>query len=449
MVEPTGSIHDVPVDELFFSTTDAKGIIDLSNSVFTRMSRYPREKLHAAPHNIIRHPDMPAAAFKVMWDTLQAGEPFAAYVRNLAADGSEYRVFATITPLHDGGYLSVRSRPLDEARYGAVAGIYEVVRQAERELLSQGANRRLVAEQGVGVLVQTLADAGIDSYEGFQNDALVSEVHLREQLSSGFPVRSGEGELVGVLERANEVCELLNSWMSKQKFLADIAQKISETLVQAGSDMTYMSSAGEKFVEFGAQRPQLASLTMPLTVWAQMQPIVSGYMSSLAERLAQLQMNVSRTQFRIALSRLHIYMYGLFVAEILDESHEDNRERIRALTMLGEALIDDIHTLDVQAQRTISYMGEVGGYMSQVVQALAIPRQLLGMWGTGADLGEQGEEVVDIVSMVRAAKNRADESLQTLADLADRLSSVTELNANSDLIQGHLRSVCEVVNALG
>ena len=54
---------------------------------------------------------MPAGAFLLMWDTLTAGRPFCAYVDNLAADGSCYTVFATITPLGDR-YLSVRFRPL-------------------------------------------------------------------------------------------------------------------------------------------------------------------------------------------------------------------------------------------------------------------------------------------------------------------------------------------------
>ncbi|MFV0287149.1 MAG: PAS domain-containing protein, partial [Demequina sp.] len=98
------------MDQLFFSTTNKLGIIEQANSVFSQISRFSHEELVGKPHNLIRHPDMPQGAFRLMWDTLQAGEPFCAYVVNLAKDGSDYLVFATVTPLGDG-YLSVRSRP--------------------------------------------------------------------------------------------------------------------------------------------------------------------------------------------------------------------------------------------------------------------------------------------------------------------------------------------------
>ena len=75
-VEPSGARHEVGVDELFFSTTDARGVISQANSVFVRLSRYRRDQLVGAPHNLIRHPDMPGGAFFLMWEALQAGQPY-------------------------------------------------------------------------------------------------------------------------------------------------------------------------------------------------------------------------------------------------------------------------------------------------------------------------------------------------------------------------------------
>jgi len=40
---------DFDPDELFFSTTDSKGIIQKANSVFVRLSEYPWEELVGAP----------------------------------------------------------------------------------------------------------------------------------------------------------------------------------------------------------------------------------------------------------------------------------------------------------------------------------------------------------------------------------------------------------------
>lgn len=101
-------------DDIFFSTTDDKGVILRTNRTFDSLSRYSRDRLIKSPHNIIRHLDMPAGVFRLMWNDLQAGLPVCAYVVNRAADGLDYRVFATIVPI-SGGYLSVRTKPLDAA----------------------------------------------------------------------------------------------------------------------------------------------------------------------------------------------------------------------------------------------------------------------------------------------------------------------------------------------
>ncbi|WP_216402796.1 PAS domain-containing protein [Arcanobacterium phocae] len=447
MVEPTGALHTVPVNELFFSTTDDKGVIDLSNSVFTRMSRYSREQLNGAPHNIIRHPDMPGAAFKVMWDTLQAGEPFAAYVRNLAADGSEYRVFATITPLPSGGYLSVRSKPCDELLYSTASDIYAVVRKAEREAVATGKRRRVAAELGVGVLVATLAGAGISAYEDFQNTALVSEVSLREAQAGGFPSRQGDDVLVPVLEKACSVYEQFSEWMTKQVVLSEMAENIAQTVTRVAEDMAFMAEVGQKFTFYGADRPELASLTMPLTVWVQMQGIVKGYMDSLSEKLGELTKNVSRTQFRIALSRLHIFMYGQFVAEILDSDVANHDEQFRALVMLGDVLKEDIVTLREQTRRTTAYMHAARDYVRQVAEAVAIPRQLLSLWETTASMTVTDSFGSELAATVAGAKARTGSSLRKLEQFGESLEKTDELNADYSQMESLLDNMCEIVNS--
>ena len=132
---PSGAVHEVGVDEIFFSTTDAKGIIERSNDVFVRLSHFERDELAGAPHNLIRHPEMPGGAFHAMWATLKAGSPFAAYVRNLAANGSEYDVFATVTPLRSGGYLSVRTRPVCTDLFQTACAIYDDARSVEDQAI--------------------------------------------------------------------------------------------------------------------------------------------------------------------------------------------------------------------------------------------------------------------------------------------------------------------------
>ena len=135
--DPNGTEQQLGLNDVFFSTTDRKGVIEQANEVFVRISRYPREVLVGSPHNIIRHPVMPGAAFRAMWDYLLDDQPFVAYVHNLAADGSLYTVLATVTPL-DGGFLSVRTRPERADLLGAADSIYGTVRHLELEWEAAG-----------------------------------------------------------------------------------------------------------------------------------------------------------------------------------------------------------------------------------------------------------------------------------------------------------------------
>lgn len=132
-------------DDVFFSTTDRKGVIRNANRTFVTLARYPREKLIGAPHNIIRHDEVPAGVFKLMWDDLEAGRPVCAYILNRAADGLDYWVFATVSAVEDG-YVSVRTKPLDGETFGVVREVYGRVRAVERQAAEEGAARREVAE---------------------------------------------------------------------------------------------------------------------------------------------------------------------------------------------------------------------------------------------------------------------------------------------------------------
>lgn len=100
---------------LIVSRTDTRGYITHANESFFLMSGYERDELINQPHHILRHPDMPPAAFKDLWDTLKRGEKWHGYVKNLRKDGGYYWVYATAIPnIRKGkilGYTSVRREP--------------------------------------------------------------------------------------------------------------------------------------------------------------------------------------------------------------------------------------------------------------------------------------------------------------------------------------------------
>lgn len=161
---PTGVARTFPEDGLIVSKTDLAGNITYGNRLFMEIAGYSEEELLGAPHNLIRHPDMPRAVFAFLWDEIQAGREVFAYVVNLAKNGDHYWVLAHVTPSFDGsgelvGYHSTRRAP-DPAAVEAVAPIYAELCAAER-----AAGRGPAAiEAGMRRLSELLAEAGT-SYE--------------------------------------------------------------------------------------------------------------------------------------------------------------------------------------------------------------------------------------------------------------------------------------------
>lgn len=164
-------------DELFFSRTDKKGLIQSGNNVFQRISLYEWDELLRKPHNVIRHGDMPKGVFWLLWDTIKRGEPIGAYVKNRAKDGRHYWVYAIVTPIDDG-YLSVRLKPSSEI-FTLIEREYTALRDAE---LQQG----LSAADSAARLLARLSELGYKDYPTFMAASLGQEINARNrQLGKG------------------------------------------------------------------------------------------------------------------------------------------------------------------------------------------------------------------------------------------------------------------------
>ena len=104
-----------PEGRLIVSRTDPSGMITHVNRPFVEMSGYTEAELIGQPHNILRHPEMPRAAFQGLWETVSEGNKWSGYVKNLRKDGAFYWVYAVVVPnVRHGeiiGYSSVRRKP--------------------------------------------------------------------------------------------------------------------------------------------------------------------------------------------------------------------------------------------------------------------------------------------------------------------------------------------------
>ena len=116
----TGVERHLAPDDIVVSKTDTKGRITYANQVFLDIAGYVENEVVGRPHNIVRHPEMPRAVFKLLWDTISQGNEIFAYVVNRAKNGDHYWVFAHVTPTFDQSgkiisYHSSRRAPRREA----------------------------------------------------------------------------------------------------------------------------------------------------------------------------------------------------------------------------------------------------------------------------------------------------------------------------------------------
>ncbi len=133
----TNAESHLPENQFIYSRTDLKGVITEANEAFCDISGFSREEMVGQAHNMVRHPDMPEAAFKDMWQDLKAGRPWRGIVKNRRKDGGFYWVIANASPVRENGqtvgYQSVRSRP-DRAEIDAASTAYRSINEGNASL---------------------------------------------------------------------------------------------------------------------------------------------------------------------------------------------------------------------------------------------------------------------------------------------------------------------------
>ncbi|OXY82819.1 methyl-accepting chemotaxis protein [Oceanimonas doudoroffii] len=143
--------------EQLVSTTDKRGVITYANEVFCQVAGYTADELVGKNHNLVRHPDMPRAAFRDLWEHVQRGQAWRGAVKNRCKDGRYYWVDAYVTPIYENGevtgYQSVRTR-LDPA-------VRARAEQAYARLLEAQGRKRGAAGNLLRATLPWLAGAGL------------------------------------------------------------------------------------------------------------------------------------------------------------------------------------------------------------------------------------------------------------------------------------------------
>ncbi|MRJ01879.1 MAG: methyl-accepting chemotaxis protein [Epsilonproteobacteria bacterium] len=225
-IEPKNIESPFEIHELFFSITDPKGVILTGNDVFQRVAKMSRDELVGKPHNIIRHPDIPRAVFKAVWQTIKSKKPFVGYVKNMAKDGTYYWVLAAIYPVVDENgkitkYISIRLKPTSKV-FSLIPKFYQDVLEYEY---------RHGMDAALEYMLQKLKEMGFENYEEFSKKAFFAEIQSREEILSKNRVENCQVDLSQVtpenMEFIEVLCNLETLFFRINRYFNDVFGKVS------------------------------------------------------------------------------------------------------------------------------------------------------------------------------------------------------------------------------
>lgn len=289
----TSSLHTTDTEVEFaddiqlVSTTDLKGDITYANPAFCQVAGYRLEEMLGQHHNLVRHPDMPKAAFADLWAHLQAGKPWRGMVKNRCKDGRYYWVDAYVTPIYEDGkmvgYQSVRCRPAAEHKARA-SQMYKTLKARETGSAIHMGLRQLTPAmmtiplllvsvisalwllsplQALWVIIPLLATIWFNRHPLFLTPRFLQQLEqdydsISRLIFSGdaphsiadFHIKLGQAKIRTVLGRVDDTTASLNAMANDLRGSASMAsQDISSQdtqIQQIATAVTQMASAAEE-----------------------------------------------------------------------------------------------------------------------------------------------------------------------------------------------------------
>lgn len=392
---PSSGAAPFELNEVFFSRTDERGVIEACNYVFKRVAHYDWEELLGAPHKLVRHPDTPKGLFQLFWDTLKSGKTIGAYVKNKSKDNLHYWVFATVVPC-EGGYLSARIKP-SSPLFTEIQAIYAKMVKAEKE-------DGLSPVESMKIMNDWVHAKGFDDYDHFAAHALAEELIARDEALGRKPDM--------------RILDLRTMLRNSEKLLDE-----THGLVK---DFEAMHTIPHNLRVIASRIEPSGG---PVTVLSQNYGAMSREMSDWFER------NVMGENTNFATVK-HSVNASLFIAgmtRILNECDEQLQKERRTL---GEVDMDQERVLlrelaSQQSSKAEKGMAEVDIEAVRIINACQVMhRHFLGLSSTrvlckieSARLPSSGETLADIIDQLGAFQERISERLEHIAKLGDEIRS--------------------------
>ena len=440
----TGREHRIPLNSTLMSTTDIKGIITHCNGAFVEASGFSRDELIGQPHNIIRHPDMPAAAFADLWATIKQGSSWSMLVKNRRKNGDHYWVQANVTPLmSDGkieGFLSIRTAP-DRAQQKQAEALYASFRSAESRGGALGlkiCRGRVISTGALGTLGRIAASA--------REGALTALPSLSVALVSALATAAG-GLSVGV------AAALLVAWIA-----ARLQQRLLEIPLQASLDFARSIAAGDLTAALGEGGS----------------PMVRQLQGALRQLRVNLHAMVGDTRGEVASLERVVATVAAgkeSLAAATDTQAAGLEQSAAALKQLTEAVRQNVHSAEQGAglaektlavakrshesidhmratMREISESSERISSITQLIDTISFQTNILALNAAveAARAGEQGRGFAVVAAEVRNLAQRSAGAAKEIKELIG--NSVEKVEAGSKLVDQAGATMEQVVESV-
>ncbi len=321
--------HEVTMKkgDILVTRTNLKGVITYANQAFIDISGFSKEELVGKSHNVVRHPDMPSAAFEDLWNCCKAGNPWTAPVKNRTKTGDYYWVEANVTPVYKNGrvdeLLSVRYAP-SRQQISAAEDLYQQL----------NANKAEIRPKGMALILKNMKEMSLGLKAGIVlAGLLIPSLYFMFLLyqQGNMPMLAGVAVLTGIASMIG--IKMVQGYRAALEKVIGISYQLANGQYRNTIDVDRSDQIGDMYKAiYGMQVKLNADLS-------EVQELAAGSM-----RIKQALDNVS-SSVMVADNNLDIIYMNSTVQELFNNAESDIRKDLpefRSNELLG-ANIDQFH----------------------------------------------------------------------------------------------------------